>query len=161
MNQALRLKETRKFLRENQEEFAENTQNSVGTISLIERGKVKTINEGIINYVRQKGISSEWLLFGEGEMLKSELSDNSEWKTKFKESEKEKEYYKEKVSKLEKTIIDIQSKMNIMYGFLLQNSDKLDLSKLDLGKLEASSDTKANLFISYSTNTRVELKKVA
>ncbi|WP_375560636.1 hypothetical protein ACE193_23565 [Bernardetia sp. OM2101] len=153
MNQSIRLKETRKFLRESQEEFATNTQNSVGTISLIERGKVKTINEGIINYVRQKQISSEWLLFGEGEMLKSESDSNLEWKEKFKEAEKEKEYYKEKVSKLERTIIDIQSKMNLMYGFLLQNSDKLDLSKLDLGK------RKAYLVGSFVFTSKNELRK--
>lgn len=128
MNQGLRLKKTRKYLKESQEVFAENTQNSVGTISMIERGNVKSINENIISYVESKGINTQWLLFEKGEMLKSQIEeDNSVWKERALKAEKE-------VSSLNRKFSEIQENFIKLQNFVLMNAHKLDLSKLDLGK---------------------------
>ncbi|WP_338769829.1 helix-turn-helix transcriptional regulator [Bernardetia sp. ABR2-2B] len=166
MNQQVRFKEIRKHFGLTQVKLGEETNTSTETISMIERGKVKTINDNVLAYFDKKGINNSWLKFGTGEMLKSESDNNSEWKNKYEKLEKESEEKEKKVTSLERRFMELQSQMNIMYQFILRNSDKLDISQLveelNLGKGKASSSS-ANLFVSYSAynNVEAEEEKVA
>ncbi len=132
MNQQLRFKKIRKYFRYTQVELGKKTNTSTETISMIERGKVKSINDNILAYLDEQGINTSWLKFGTGEMLKSESNNNSEWKEKYEKAELRAEKAEKEVSILKDTVSELRKKLNTLYEHLMIKDLKIE--GLELGK---------------------------
>jgi transcriptional regulator with XRE-family HTH domain len=68
-----RLKELRKFLKLNQEEFSKEIGIAQNSYSLIETGKINLTERNIKIICLVFGVNEEWLRYGKGDMLEQPL----------------------------------------------------------------------------------------
>ena len=155
MNQGLRFKTAREYFELNQTEVSEQTGISRNSISKIEGNRVSKPHIDYVLFLRNKGISIDWLIYEKGEML-------SESKQNYQNNE-ELSKAKEQIEELKKENFSIKRELEELKEFVKMQSLWMSrIGGVELGKGKASSNTKANLFISYSASKKVaELKKVA
>ena len=155
MNQGLRFKTAREYFELNQTEVSEQTGISRNSISKIEGNRVSKPHIDYVLFLRNKGISIDWLIYEKGEML-------SESKQNYQNNE-ELSQAKEQIEELKKENFSIRKELEELKEFVRMQSLWMSrMGGVELGKFKASSST-ANLFVSYSAfdEEKTEEKQVA
>ena len=118
-----RFKAARVYLGKNQSEIASEVnvkRFKRSAVSQLERFISESPNPHYIKYLEKNGINSDWLLYGEGEMLEEKVS-----RKEYQEIKKENSYLKEKLKKLEEKMeLQAASFKVTMESFFAQNLGK-------------------------------------
>ena len=151
MNQGLRFKAAREFLRYSQAQVADLIGISQNSISKIESNKTEKPNFRYTIFLKENGISQDWLLEEKGNMVEdsktiktNNKSDKSykdksynsaeDWKLKYEEAELRAEKSEKEVSILKETISELRKELNDLYKKIVNNNIHLEV---DLGKDKA------------------------
>ncbi|WP_338812697.1 helix-turn-helix domain-containing protein [Bernardetia sp. Wsw4-3y2] len=94
-----RFKIAREKIGYTQEDIANLIGVKTGSMSKIENGHGKMPHWEYLGVLKEQGISSNWLLFEQGEMMEN---DNKEYPSDYEEIKKENSYLKDKIQNIEK-----------------------------------------------------------
>lgn len=145
MNQALRFKTAREFLRYSQAQIADLVGISQYTISKIESGKTEKPNYKYVDFLKKKNINEEWLVNGFGDMQKE--NNVLEVKTLdisfVQKIERENEFLKNENRTLRSELRELRAKFDMLNDALAKK-----FLGLEMGKRKASS-VYTNLVVSF------------
>lgn len=102
MEHGKRFKKARLKIDYTQKEMANELGVSEGIVSKYESSRLKEPNLNYLRYLKEKGVSSNWLLYGEGEMM--ETDNVKKMPSDYEEVKKENSYLRNEIEKLKKEI---------------------------------------------------------
>ena len=102
MEHGKRFKKARLKIDYTQKDMANELGVSEGIVSKYESSRLKEPNLNYLRYLKGKGVSSNWLLYGEGEMM--EADNVKKMPSDYEEIKKENSYLRNEIEKLKKEI---------------------------------------------------------
>lgn len=122
MNQPNRYLEARKKLSLKQIEVAEKVGLEQSIISKVENGKAQKLYDELVDFYVSKGIDKEWL-------LETFDSEESEWKTKYEESQKEVSSLKDELLQVRRELSEIKDRFIAFQELAFQKMNGIEMGK--------------------------------
>lgn len=87
---------------------------SKGSVSKYENGGLKEANMDYVRLLKENGVSPNWLLFGEGEMMEADNTKNVP--SDYEEIKKENQYLRKEIEELKAQLKQFLGTINLLSG---------------------------------------------